>query len=236
MRMSCKSKIHFIWETLHSTHTPSSDQGKLQFCFRFDISTNERVQCNKFSKSQEKIKGKRKLSQFLISDFRFLFCISASIGSSLQRRKLLQLQQIDLVAQHMSLGLSVSIPHHTPHPTSVKGSMAYPRSARKSTTLDREREGQRDREREIKRDLIERNDSLLVYNKKCFNYFVQFTTTSEGCGSKSQGNQEGNSLCVFRLLCLLDGDFLYVFAFRDCLGFVLLPLVRCLPCNLFMHI
>lgn len=113
--------------------------------------------------------------------------------------------------------------------------MAYPRSARKSTTLDRERGG-REGQREIKRDLIERNDSLLVYNKKCFNYFVQFTTTSEGCGSKSQGNQEGNSLSVFRLLCLLDGDVLYVFAFHDCLRFVLLPLVRCLPCNLFMHI
>lgn len=113
-------KFTEIWETLHSTQTPSSDQGKLQFCFRFDISTNERVQCNKFSKSQEKIKGKRKLSQFLISDFCFaslrqLAAVCSAASSSIAANWLgSTTHESGRGKQNALRRLSVSIPHTPP--------------------------------------------------------------------------------------------------------------------------
>lgn len=61
-------------------------------------SRNERVQCNKYSKSRKNIKGKRKLSRFLISVLPL--CLNWQQFAAPQA---FQLQQIDLVEQHMSL-------------------------------------------------------------------------------------------------------------------------------------
>lgn len=102
------------------------------------------------------------------------------------------------------------MPRHTPHPLSRGLWLIL--GQRVSQRHLTEREGQRKRERR-ETDLVERNDSLLVYNKKCFNYSVQFTTTTEGCGSKSQGNQEGNSLCAYLMeIFFMSSRFATVFA------------------------
>lgn len=107
--------------------------------------------------------------------------------------------------------------------------MAYPRSARKSKTLDRERGAEREKERE----------TSLKETTAC--WFIIKSASITLCNSQLPVKDVGVNRRVIRkgtrsLLCFLDGDFLYVFAFRDCLRFVLLPVVRCLPCNLFMHI
>lgn len=146
MRMSCKSKIHFIWETLLI----------LQFCFRYDISTNERVQCNKFSKSQEKIKGKRKLSQFLISDFCFaslhqLAAVCSAASSSIAANWLgSTTHESGRGKQNALRRLSVSIPRHTPNPPLSRGLWLI-LGQRVSQRHLTEREGQRETERHKER-------------------------------------------------------------------------------------